>query len=174
MRDPSDMIIRDAVEADDTVVGELLVQAYLTQFAKKLPDVSYSPERLADLRNQMARRACASVLVAEIDGLIVGTVTLYPAGASGSDAWIAGAADLRLLAIHPDFQGRGLSGKLLDAAEALARKWGVPAICLHTRQGALGVREPSAPYQLRHSTLHGALGCSAKAGPITGRAPALA
>ena len=122
MRDPSDMIIRDAVEADDTVVGELLVQAYLTQFAKKLPDVSYSPERLADLRNQAARRACASVLLAEIDGLIVGTVTLYPAGASVNDAWIAGAADLRLLAIHPDFQGRGLSGKLLDAAEALARK----------------------------------------------------
>jgi len=139
LRDPSDMIIRDAVEADDTVVGELLVQAYLTQFAKKLPDVSYSPERLADLRNQMARRACASVLVAEIDGLIAGTVTLYPAGASGSDAWIVGAVDLRLLAIHPEFQGRGLSGRVLDAAEARARKWGASAICLHTRQGALGV-----------------------------------
>jgi GNAT superfamily N-acetyltransferase len=137
--EPSEMIIRDAVEADDTIVGELLVQAYLTQFAKKLPDVSYSAERLADLRNQSARRASASVLVAEIDGRIVGTVTLYPAGASGSEAWIAGAADLRLLAIHPEFQGRDLSGKLLDAAEALARKWGASAICLHTRQGASGV-----------------------------------
>src|SRR5262245_9051471 len=124
MGEPTEMIIRDAVEADDTIVGELLVQAYLTQFAKKLPDVFYSAERMADLRNQFGRRACASVLVAEIDGRIVGTVTLYPAGASSSHAWIAGAADLRLLAIHPDFQGRGLSGKLLDAAEGLARRWG--------------------------------------------------
>ena len=133
------MIIRDAVETDDAIVGELLVQAYLTQFAKKLPDVSYSAERLADLRNQSARRASASVLVAEIDGRIVGTVTLYPVGASRSEAWIAGATDLRLLAIHPEFQGRSPSGKLLDAAEALARKWGASAICLHTRQGASGV-----------------------------------
>ena len=132
------MIIRDAVEADDTIVGELLVQAFLTQYAKKLPDVSYTAERLADLRNQSAKRA-SSVLVAEIDGRIVGTVSLYPAGAPGSEAWIVGAADLRLLAIHPEFQGRGLSRRLLDAAEALARKWRVPAICLHTRQGASGV-----------------------------------
>ena len=40
MWESSEMIIRHAVEADDTIVGELLVQAYLTQFAKKLPDVS--------------------------------------------------------------------------------------------------------------------------------------
>ena len=139
MRAPSEMIVRNAVEADDSIIGELLVQAYLTQFAKKLPDVSYSAERLADLRNQSARRASASVLVAELDGRIVGTLTLYPGGAPNSKAWIAGAADLRLLAIDPEFQGRGLSGKLLDAAEALARKWGVPAICLHTRQGASGI-----------------------------------
>jgi GNAT superfamily N-acetyltransferase len=133
------MIVRDAVESDDEIVGELLVQAFLTQLAKKLPDVSYSAERLADLRNQAAKRACSSVLVAEIDGRIVGTVALYPAGAPGSHAWIPGAADLRLLAVHPDFQGHGVSGKLLDAAEALARTWRVPAICLHTRQGASGV-----------------------------------
>ena len=133
------MIIPDAVEADDTIVGELLVQAYLTQFAKKLPDVSYSAERLADLRNQSERRASASVLVAEIDGRIVGTVTLYPAGASGSEAWIAGAADLRLLAIHPEFQGRGLSGKLLDAA---GPKSGSAAIVPARSVGRVGI-EPT-------------------------------
>jgi len=72
------MIIRDAIEADDTIVGELLVQAFLTQYAKKLPDVSYTVERLADLRNQSAKRASASVLVAEIDGRIVGTVWCRP------------------------------------------------------------------------------------------------
>jgi GNAT superfamily N-acetyltransferase len=133
------MIVREAVAADDERVGKLLVQAFLTQLARKLPDVAYTEERLADLRNQAARRTSARVLVAEIDGRIVGTVALYPAGAPRSHAWIAGAADLRLLAIHPEFQGRGLSGKLLDAAEALARAWDVPAICLHTRQGASGV-----------------------------------
>jgi len=135
----TNLIIREATALDDTAVGELLVAAFRNQYAKKLPGISYSPERLADLRNQAEKRAHATVFVAETAGRIVGTIALYPAGAAGSEAWIEGAADLRLLALDPEFQGRGLSNQLLDAAEERARSWRVPAICLHTRREAIGV-----------------------------------
>ena len=39
-----------------------------------------------------------------------------------------------------DFHGKGLSTPLLDAAERVARQWGVSAICLHVRKGADGVQ----------------------------------
>jgi len=133
------LTIREATASDDAAVGELLVEAFRNQYAKKLPDVFDPPERLADLRNQSEKRDRATVLVAEVEGAIVGTVAIYPAGAPGSEAWIEGAADLRLLAIHPGFQGQGLSKQLLDAAELRARSWGVSAICLHTRREASGV-----------------------------------
>jgi predicted N-acetyltransferase YhbS len=133
------LVVRESTASDDAAVGELLVEAFRHQFAKKLPDVVYSPQRLADLRNQSEKRTHATVLVAEIAGRIVGTVAVYPPGAPGSKAWIANASDLRLLAIDPEFQGQGLSNQLLDTAEERARNWGVAAICLHTRRGATGV-----------------------------------
>jgi predicted N-acetyltransferase YhbS len=132
------MIIREATAADDTAVGELLVSAFVTKLAEKLNFVEPS-ERLADLRDQAEKRANSTVLVAELNGTVIGTVALYPPGAARSEAWIDGAADLRLLAIAPAFQGRGVSNKLLDAAEDLARAWNVPVICLHTLRGASGV-----------------------------------
>jgi len=77
--------------------------------------------------------------VAEVDGELVGTVALYRPGAAGSEAWVAGAADLRLLAVDARHHGKGFSAPLLDEAERLAREWGSPAVCLHIRQGVDGV-----------------------------------
>lgn len=133
------MLIRPAVEADDAAVGALLVEAFLSQYERLGLGIATSAERLADLRDQAEKRANACVLVAEDGGRVVGTVSLYPPGAPRSEAWIPGAADLRLLGIDAAHQGKGLSGRLMDAAEALARTWNVPAICLHTRREAAGV-----------------------------------
>jgi hypothetical protein len=124
---PTDVVrralIREARPEDDAAIGELLVEAYLTQYAKKLPEVVYTEERKSSLRDVAAKRAVASVLVAEVDGEVAGTVSLFPPGAKDSEAWTPNTADLR----H------------LDAAEALARKWGVDAVALHVRKGVAGV-----------------------------------
>lgn len=133
------LVIRDARPEDDAAVGELLVEAFITQYAKKLPEVVYTEERKRSLRDVAGKRAVAKVLVAELDGRVVGTVAMWPPGASGSEAWVPGAADLRHLATAVEFHGQGLSTPLLDAIEAVAREWGVPAICLHVRRGAEGV-----------------------------------
>ncbi|WP_426756207.1 GNAT family N-acetyltransferase [Myxococcus sp. Y35] len=132
-------LVREARPEDDAVVGELLVEAFLTQYAKKLPEVVYGDERKRELRDVASRRKVATVLVAEVDGQVVGTVALFKPGAPGSEAWLPNAADLRGLATAVSHHGIGLGRPLLDAAEALAREWGMDAVCLHVRRGAEGV-----------------------------------
>jgi GNAT superfamily N-acetyltransferase len=132
-------LIREARPEDEAAIGELLVEAYITQYAKKLPDVVYTEERKRALRDVASKRAIAAVLVAEVDGEVGGTVSLFPPGAPGSEAWTPHTADLRHLATAVRYHGTGLSRPLLDAAEALARQWGVEAIGLHVRRGVQGV-----------------------------------
>lgn len=133
------VLIREARPEDDTVVGDLLVEAFVTQYAKHLPEVVYTDERKRELRAVAAKRAVAKVLVAEVDGEVVGTVALLPPGAPGSEAWLPNAADLRHLATSVRFHGTGLARPLLDAIEDVAREWGVDTVTLHVRKGANGV-----------------------------------
>ncbi|MCI0569466.1 MAG: GNAT family N-acetyltransferase [Myxococcaceae bacterium] len=137
--DTTRVLVRDARPEDDAAIGELLVDAYVTQYREKMPHVVYDDARKRDLRAVAEKRKVAAVLVAELEGQVVGTVSLFPPGASGSEAWVPGAADLRHLATAPSVHGRGLSGPLMDAAEELARRWGVTAVCLHVRKGVEGV-----------------------------------
>lgn len=132
-------LIRRARPEDDAAIGELLVDAYVTQYARKMPQVVYTDQRKRDLRAVGDKRAVAEVLVAEVDGEVVGTVALYPPGAQGSEAWLPDTADLRHLATAVRYHGAGLSRPLMDAAEAVARQWDVDAVGLHVRRGVHGV-----------------------------------
>lgn len=136
---PGRVLVRRARPEDDDAIGDLLVDAYTTQYAKKMPEVVYDDARRRDLRAVADKRAVAAVWVAELDGEVVGTVALFPPGAPGSEAWLPGAADLRHLATAVRVHGHGLSAPLLDAAEAEARRAGVEVICLHVRRGVEGV-----------------------------------
>lgn len=132
--------VREARAGDDALVGEILVQGYVTAYARKMPDVVVGEARRATLRDVAAKRAIATVLVVESDGRVVGTVALFKPGAPTSEAWLPNAADLRHLAVDPSMQGKGLANPLLDEAERIARDdWRVAAICLHVRRGNLGV-----------------------------------
>ena len=131
--------IRGATPADDGPVGDLLVEAYQSQYALKMPDVVLPEGRITDLRDQASRRAIATVLVGEEEGVVVGTVALYRWGAPTSEAWIPGAVDLRLLAVAASHRGRGVAEKMLDETERLGREWEAPALSLHVRRGAEGV-----------------------------------
>jgi predicted N-acetyltransferase YhbS len=139
LHNPPALHIRAAEPRDDAAIGELLVESFVSAYARKLPDVVVTDERKAQLRDVAGKRAIARVLVAEQGGEVVGTVALWPPGAPGSEAWTPNTADLRHLAIAVKCQGQGLSKPLLDAIEAGAWESGVDAICLHTRRGATGV-----------------------------------
>jgi len=134
------LIVRLARPEDDTAVGELLVQGYVTAYARKMPHVVVSDRRKAELRDVASKREQATVLVVELDGRVAGTVAIWKPGAPDSEAWLPNAADLRHLAADPAAQGKGFSKALLDEAERIAREeWRVSAICLHVRRGNAGV-----------------------------------
>jgi ribosomal protein S18 acetylase RimI-like enzyme len=134
------MIIREARPGDDVRIGDLLVDAFLSTYARKMPEVVYDDARKNELRDVAAKRSRATVFVAELEGRVVGTVAIFKPGAAGSEAWLPNAADLRHLAVAPELHGRGVAKPLLDRAESLARdEWKVDAICLHVRKGADGV-----------------------------------
>jgi GNAT superfamily N-acetyltransferase len=105
-----------------------------------MPEVVVTDARKGELRAVAAKRAAAHVLVAEVDGVLAGTVATWAPGAPGSEAWRPNAADLRHLAVSPSHRGMGVSTALLDAAEAHAWVQGAQAVCLHVRRGAHGVR----------------------------------
>jgi predicted N-acetyltransferase YhbS len=133
-------LLRLAEPRDDAAIGELLVTSFVEQYARKMPHVVVSEERKAELRAVAKKRAVAHVWVVEHEGQVAGTVAVWPPGAPGSEAWISGAVDLRHLAVNAKHRGAGVSARLLDAAEAWARELGAPAVCLHVRRGAAGVR----------------------------------
>lgn len=134
------IVVREARPEDDAAVGEILVDGYLTAYARKMPQVVVGEQRRATLRDVAAKRAIATVLVVEVAGRVVGTVAIFKPGAETSEAWVPGAADLRHLAVLPALQGQGLAKPLLDEAERIVREvWKAPAICLHVRHGNAGV-----------------------------------
>lgn len=132
--------IREAVAADDEAIGELLVQAFVEQYAKKLPQVQVTDRRKRELRDVAGKRAVAKVWVAESNAVVVGTVAVWPMGAQGSETWLSDSCDLRHLAIAASVRGQGVAGRLLDVAEAWARGSGAKRVVLHVRRGAIGVR----------------------------------
>ncbi len=134
------LVIRAAEPRDDHAIGELLVRAFVSSYAKKMPEVTVSEQRKADLRAVAAKRAVAQVWVAELEGQVVGTVSVWPVGAAGSEAWLPNAVDLRHLAVDERVRGQGVSTALLDLAERWARESGARTVCLHVRRGAHGVR----------------------------------
>jgi GNAT superfamily N-acetyltransferase len=119
MTEVETITIRESTEADDAVVGELLVRSFDYQNSRLMPDVVTTDERRADLRNQAAKRAAATVLVGTIAGKIVGTIAVYLPGVDGNEAWIVDAADVTYLAIDEQYLGRGLSSHFLAEARRL-------------------------------------------------------
>ncbi|MGC1303250.1 MAG: GNAT family N-acetyltransferase [Caulobacteraceae bacterium] len=124
--------IRIAREADDDLVVGLLIGSFSQLYAAM--GVEMSPERRAYLSDQAGRRAFATTLLCEVDGVAAGTVTLVPPS-THSEAWVDGAWDLRLLAVAPGMQGRGIARALLAEAERRVKAAGGMEICLHARRG---------------------------------------
>lgn len=131
--------LRLAHERDDVAVGDLLTRAFTATYERKLPSVATPYERLSELRRVSERREDGAVLILELGYRAIGTAALIRPGAASSQAWLPDAANLRCLAIDPQFHGLGLSNPILDACETAARSWQAGCICLHVQIGAEGV-----------------------------------
>jgi ribosomal protein S18 acetylase RimI-like enzyme len=106
-------------------VAELTARVYL--------DEGYgSPEYEPRLRDVAGRDASGHVLVAVLDGRVVGAVTLAPYGSDWAEAAVPGEAVIRMLAVHPDVRGAGTGEALVRACVELARESGYVRILLST------------------------------------------
>lgn len=104
----SNVIYRDAAVAD---IPQML--AVWRQF--------WAPQRYESNLERKIRNDPASVCVAECDGLVVGTVI------GGYDGWWAW---IYRVAVHPDYQRRGIGSGLLSEMHRRLAARGAEAACL--------------------------------------------
>jgi ribosomal protein S18 acetylase RimI-like enzyme len=124
------VVIRPVPEEWEAV-GELTVAAYRT-----LPDI-WSPAHLAyerHLRDVGGRTVHSTVLVAELGGRLVGTVTYVPGPGPDAEGDDPDAAEIRMLAVDASARGRGIGRLLVEACIARARADGRLRVALHTRK----------------------------------------
>jgi GNAT superfamily N-acetyltransferase len=122
------MEIRDAKPDEFAAAGELVVEAYEVIDPIGLGD--YADE----LRDVAGRVETADVLVAvDGDGSLLGSVTYVPGPDSASAEFgEADAAGIRMLAVAPGAQGRGVGKALVEGCLDRARAAGKTQVILHT------------------------------------------
>jgi amino-acid N-acetyltransferase len=86
--------------------------------------VNTNTDRLLGREREEIEQLLDSFWVAEADGRVVGCCCL--------EIYSPKIAELRSLAVMPDFRGRGLGAKLTDAAVSEARRRGIPQVLVVT------------------------------------------
>jgi GNAT superfamily N-acetyltransferase/quercetin dioxygenase-like cupin family protein len=124
--------VRDAARSDLPGVRRVLLAAY-QQYATAMPPAVFG-RYLAELLDVEARAGVGRILVAEVGGRVVGTVTYYPDAAAEGLGWPAGWAGLRALGVEPGARGRGVGRALMEACRRRAEAGGAEVLCLHTDQ----------------------------------------
>jgi ribosomal protein S18 acetylase RimI-like enzyme len=123
--------IRNAHTDELDLVSDLLRDAYL-QYAEVMAADAWN-SYLGDITNVRSRLEEAELIVAELDGRLVGAVTLYLKNSSSSvENWLPGWAGIRLLAVHPGYRGRGIGHALMEECLLRCRERGIKTIGLHT------------------------------------------
>jgi GNAT superfamily N-acetyltransferase len=127
--------IREAGAGDRAAVEAVTLAAY-EQYASVLPAPLWAAYR-ENILATLAEVPPGVVLVAEADGRVVGSVLLYPAGATMIEPgtgreWRIGEPEVRLLAVPPAGRGRGVGRLLMEECIRRTRAAGTPTMTLHT------------------------------------------
>ena len=88
---------------------------------------------LSDIVDVRGRMAESDLIVAEVNGKLAGTVTLYLEGRNRTEGnWPAGWAGARLLGVSPEYRDNGIACALMDECIRRCREIGIKTIGLHT------------------------------------------
>ena len=126
-----DIVIRPAESDDYAAIAELSVLAYADdgQLAEGV-----GGHYAARLRDVAGRAKDASLLVAvDADGTVLGSVAICLPGSPLAEINRPGELEFRMLAVHPDAQGRGVGRALATACVDRARELGSRAVVICTR-----------------------------------------
>lgn len=128
------MIIRDAREEELTIIREQRVLAY-EEHAKKIPEGHWLSLKKM-LSSDTDVKPGVEQIVADLDGKIVGSVSLFPAkiDAYGGQVEELEYPEIRMLAVAPEARGKGVATKLIAECIHRSKKQGFHSIGLHTGQ----------------------------------------
>jgi len=122
------MLIRKATPQDAEVVREIVRDVYV---GEGWADLHATPDYVRSLLDAETRIAQADVLVAELDGGIVATIT---AADEPPFAHVAqpGELEVRMLAVRAQARRHGVAQALVTACEDIARDRGLERVVLST------------------------------------------
>lgn len=119
---------------DELETTSAIIRAAYAEYAEAMPGGRWE-RYMRHAADVWSRREEAELIVAELEGRLVGTVTFYPdASRSGAGGWPEGWAGIRLLAVHPEARGWGIGRALTEECIARARAQGAAAVGLHTTE----------------------------------------
>lgn len=126
-------LIRQAREDELDAAGEIIRAGYAEYKTQMAPERwERYIANAADVRSRLPE---GEVIVAEHDGKLMGTLTVYASGnQSRGEGWPADWVGLRLLAVAPEARGLGIGRALIEWAIAYARSLGASAVGLHTTE----------------------------------------
>jgi predicted N-acetyltransferase YhbS len=124
--------IRDARRADRDAARKITLSAF-QQYAAVMPPPRWEGYR-ENILATLTDVAPARQIVAEKEGIIVGSVLLYPPGAAFStpDEGLLACPEVRLLAVAPEARGQGIGTALMKECIRRVRLLGAVCLNLHT------------------------------------------
>lgn len=127
------LLLREA-RSDELDEVSLLVRDAYRQYEDFFPPGAWKfyVEDMMDVRKRLNE---SQLIVAELEGQLAGTVTLYlDAGHSSQEGWPKGWAGIRLLSVHPAYRGRGIGRALMEECIRRCHNQGIATIGLHTTE----------------------------------------
>ena len=129
-----EVVVRPVRPSEYETVADLTVAAYMT-----IDGFSPGERYAAELRDVAGRTETAEVIVAaDGAGRIIGGVTFVPGLGPLAEFSGADESGMRMLAIEPDAQGRGIGRLLAQACIDRARATGRSRLVLHTTHAMAG------------------------------------
>lgn len=126
------MNIREAVESELAYIREHRVNSY-EEHAAKIPEGHWQALKQGISSNADTQPG-VELLVAEVDGDILGSVALFPAKTDAYEGYIEELdyPEIRMLAVSPSARGKGVAAALISECINRAKKKGHNEIGLHT------------------------------------------
>ena len=124
--------VRDARSEDRDAARKITLSAF-QQYAAVMPPLRWEGYR-ENILATMADAAPARQIVAEKEGVILGSVLLYPPGTAFSTPHEGplSCPEVRLLAVAPEARGQGIGTALMKECIRRARRLGAFCLNLHT------------------------------------------
>jgi ribosomal protein S18 acetylase RimI-like enzyme len=138
------IVIRPVDLGEHPQVAELLVRAY-----GAVPGFDLHPDYEPTLRDVAARTVDSVVLVAEVDGALVGSVTYVPGRGRDFEFDLDDTASMRMLGVVPEASGRGVGTALVRSCIDAAHAAGRLRIALHTERAMRGAQHMYASLGFR-------------------------